>query len=215
MKPEDLEPYSSAVWSADYAAHSARMLADLPFSVEGLRVLDLAGGPGGFTRALVEAGAAEVVWHDIEPAFAGVASERIQSPRVRFEVRDMMDLPYENSSFDAVLLLEALHWAADERILLRRIGALLREGGWLVLSAANFRRALEPTRSLSRRIAHLASPVLASVLGRKPWTTLWVSEWLTRRRLSAAGLWVHSWQRSDAARFEVIARRASQSTLPG
>lgn len=209
MKPEDLEPYCASVWSEEYAAYNRQLIAELPFPVEGMSVLDLAGGPGAFSGALVAAGAAEVVWQDIEPIFARVASDRIQSDRVKFEVRDMMDLPYPDARFDAVFLLEAMHWAAHEGVLLRRLGQLLRTDGWLVITAPNFRRAFERERPLRKILGHLASPVVAAGLGRKPRTTLWVWESLTRRRLLAAGMVVHRWRRLTRARFEVVARKTT------
>ena len=171
-------------------------------------VLDLAAGPGAFTAALLRAGASCVVWHDHEERFLRIAQARIPpQDKVRFVLRDMTHLPYDPSSFDLVVLRDSLHWAQSESTLIRRVRALLRPGGWLVITNHNFRRPLAAVRPRRRAVAHLLSPVLALVLRRKPLPTLYVFEWLTRRRLRRAGLHLSEWRRCAAADFMALAYR--------
>jgi 2-polyprenyl-3-methyl-5-hydroxy-6-metoxy-1,4-benzoquinol methylase len=182
----------------------------LPFDVEGKRILDLAAGPGALTDALVQADVREVVWQDVEPAFEREARARLDGSRVRFEVRDMLELPYDRGSFDAVFILEALHWAHDESLLLRRLADLTARDGWIVITGLNYRRALAKDRSMSpaRRLAHLVVPLVSLVVGRKVATTIWVSERATRRRLERAGFTIVTWRREGGHHFHVIARKS-------
>ncbi|HVE47450.1 MAG TPA: class I SAM-dependent methyltransferase [Acidimicrobiales bacterium] len=209
MKPEDVVRYSREQWSEPRAEALDAEIAGYPFSVREAQVLDLAAGPGAYTAALLRAGAGLVVWHDVDAGFLESAKRALpSSPRVRFEVRDMLDLPYPAGSFDMVALRDALHWASDEARLLRHLAALIRPGGWLVLTNHNFRRPLATVRPRWRAAAHLASPPLAALLGRKPVPTLWVLEGLTRRRLRCAGFEVVEWRRPRPADFEAICRRS-------
>lgn len=209
MKREDLEPYIKAVWSSNYVDEMNNLLESLPFRLDSRRVLDLAAGPGGLTQALLSAGTSEVVWQDVESRFAESALENLSDlSRVRIEVRDMMDLPYENAYFDAIFVLGALHWAHDERTLIRDLRTKVASEGWLVVEGLNMRRALGPDRSLVRRLAHLASPTIALLLRRKIWPTIWVFERLTRARLRRNGFEIVEWRKPAPHSFIAVARRS-------
>lgn len=172
-----------------------------------MRVLDLAAGPGVLTSVLLAAGAASVVWHDVNPQFLEVARRQVKDPEVEFELRDMLDLPYPPASFDAVVLREALYWASDEAQLIARLGELVRPGGWVVIRAFNWRRSIEMVRPWWKAAAHLVTPVIARVLGSKRLPTLWVFERATRARLERAEFDIVEWTRRRRRDFVVVARK--------
>lgn len=207
MKPEDVARYSRAQWGDAVAPALDAEIRDLPFSVAGARVLDLAAGPGAFVAALQRAGAAELVWHDRDPLFLETARSRL-SGSVRFELRDMLDLPYEAGAFDAVFLRDALHWAPDEAVLFEAALRVLAPGGWLVVTNHNYRRVLATVRPRWRAGGHLLSPVLALALRRKLLPTLWVFQRLTRRRARRVGFELVSWEARGRRDFLAVWRRA-------
>ncbi|HUP70233.1 MAG TPA: class I SAM-dependent methyltransferase [Acidimicrobiales bacterium] len=208
MKPEDILRYSADQWAEVRDEQLDAEVARLGFPLVGARVLDLAAGPGAFTAALARAGATEVVWQDADELFLEVATARLRTtPEVRFELRDMLELPYADGAFDVVVLRDALHWAGDERGLLHRIARVIRPGGWLYVTNHNFRRPIVSVRPMWRSVAHLFTPALALALRRKPLPTLFVFEGLTRRRLRATGFEVVDWRRPCPADFEGICRR--------
>jgi SAM-dependent methyltransferase len=213
LKPADAEAYARDSWSPAYRQVLSTEVARYPFPVMGARVLDLGAGPGAMTAVLLRAGAAHVTWQDVDPRFAAAARDRLAGAGdVRFEVRDLLDLPYGAGEFDAVVLRSALHWARDEALVLARVAALLRPGGHLALHAPSWRRAVAAPLPAWRRVAHLVSPPVAAVLRRKPVTTLWVLRSLTLRRLRRAGLEVVAGPVRTGDHFELVARRPATSS---
>src|SRR5262245_1336447 len=97
MIPEArIRAYAEASWAQPPSFDLA-----LP-ALEGAVVLDLAGGPGVYTRALSERGALRVVWHDASTFLCELAREKLSGlAGVEFQVGDMADLSaYTDASFD-------------------------------------------------------------------------------------------------------------------
>ncbi len=114
--------------SADYAARFAgpvgawflavqaratlELLADLP---SGATVLDVGGGHAQLTPALVEA-RYQVTVVGSDAAARARLTPWTADGRVRFEVAELLALPYANGAFDAVLcfrlLPHSVHWQA-------------------------------------------------------------------------------------------------------
>lgn len=207
MKPEDVMRYVERDWSPEVLEELRAEVALLPFDVEGQQVLDLAAGTGSFSSVLLDAGAASVVWHDIDPTFRDVAQERLGDRCERFELRDMLDLPYGDGAFDLIVIREALGWASNESELLHRLSRITRPGGWLVIIAHNWRRPFQMVRPWWKVPVHLVTPHIGLVARSKPLPTLWVFESLTRRRLRSAGFDLIQWKRRRRRDFVVTCRR--------
>lgn len=153
-------------------------------------MLDLAGGPGVYTRALLEAGAARVVWHDASETLRGIAVAKLAAfgSRVEFRIGDMAELSgYAPGTFDGVFFRDALHHARDEGAVLEAIARVLKPGGWLYLCFTTVRRLRAEPRRLSL-LAQLPVAMAGWVLGWKLHTTLFTSRRVVRRRLRACGL---------------------------
>jgi SAM-dependent methyltransferase len=120
----------------------------------GMRVLDAACGPGAVSRMLLEAGAAEVVGIDIEPAMLE-AARRLPFPeggegRLTFEQADLTKLlPFEDAAFDAVWFGDAGFFDAIPELV-----RVLRPGGLLVVKSGGlgFGRSYAWDRALEARI---------------------------------------------------------------
>lgn len=106
----------------------------LPPSLRGLRILDLGCGFGDFARAARAHGAASVVGIDASERMLAEAHARTDDPAITFRQIPIEALAPEDPPFDLVVSSLALHYVADYRGALRRIAALLVEGGHLVFS---------------------------------------------------------------------------------
>ena len=185
MIPEGrIRAYAERSWS-----QAPRFPLALP-PVAGTTVLDLAGGPGVYTRALLEAGAGRVVWHDASETLRQIAISKLTAfgSRVEFRIGDMAELSvYAPGTFDGVFFRDAIHHALDEGAVLAAIARVLKPGGWLYLYFSTVHRLrAEPKRwSL---LAQLPVAMGGWVLGWKLHTTLFTSRRVVRRRLRACGL---------------------------
>ncbi|WP_077598182.1 class I SAM-dependent methyltransferase [Olsenella urininfantis] len=103
--------------------------------VRGRRVLELASGPGLIALNVAEA-TQSMVATDYSEGMVAEARRQAHSDKLRFEVADATDLPYADSSFDVVIIANALHIMPAPERALAEIGRVLTPGGTLV--APNF-----------------------------------------------------------------------------
>ncbi len=118
----------TAMMTAALAAHGAS------------RILDVGCGTGRPALDLARATGAEVVGvsisaHDVELATA-LAEDEGMADRVRFQVADAMDLPFDAGSFDAAWAFESLGHVPDRLRVLSEMARVLRPGGRMALSDA-------------------------------------------------------------------------------
>lgn len=103
--------------------------------VRGKEVLELATGPGALAKRI-----APVTKHmlatDYSEGMIAEAKKGACSNNLRFEVADALSLPYADASFDAVVIVNALHLLPEPERALREMARVLRPDG--VLIAPNF-----------------------------------------------------------------------------
>jgi len=104
---------------------------------DGMRVLDLGCGPGWYTWALSRLGSLELVAIDTD-------SERLRAlaelgTGAELVLADAHRLPFEDASFDRVLMSEVLEHLDDDAAALAEIRRVLRPGGVLALSVPHAR----------------------------------------------------------------------------
>ncbi len=96
--------------------------------------LDCGCADGGYTRALLQAGAASVIGTDVERRRIDAATERWPGLLgLSFIVAAAEQLPFDDETFDGVFLNEVLEHVDDEARTLNEIRRVLRPGGSLVL----------------------------------------------------------------------------------
>jgi SAM-dependent methyltransferase len=100
-------------------------------------VLEVACGAGMGLGWLAQ-GAQSVEAGDLDPANCRLAQATYAGhPKIRVRPIDAMDLPFEDESFDLVLLFEALYYLADVEQFFHHARRVLRPGGKLLLAAVN------------------------------------------------------------------------------
>jgi len=136
-------------------------------------VLDLGCGTGWTSAFLAEAGY-RPTGVDLVPANVRAGRERAERWAIpaRFEVADM-DALHLGRSFDAALVLDALHHSTRQRAVLDGLARHLRPGAWALFG--------EPS------VLHRISPHARRTTRRSGWTERGISLRRLRRDLRAAG----------------------------
>ena len=116
------------------AEHQTRYRFSLPH-VRGCRVLDAGCGVGWGSALLVQAEASEVIGVDLDPEAVEDARRRV--PAATFVVGDLLDLPFEDDSFDVVVCFEAIEHTGDTERTLDQLSRVLRPNGLLFVSSPN------------------------------------------------------------------------------
>ncbi len=166
---------------------------------ERLRVIEFACGSANDYRAFAEAGLApHLDYLGVDLSEKNVANARRRHPEARFEVGDILDLPYADGAFDYVMaadIFEHLSPDAMERAI-DEAARLAGEG--LVLTF--FNTADAPAHEVRRRRAYhwnrLSRPLIQERLRRQGFTAITdvpIARWLKRANLSAHSYNRHAW----------------------
>ena len=139
--PEALRAFEHAGWqraaehyTATFAHATAAFVGDLLDAARvgaGLRVLDLACGPGLLAAA---AAARSAVPSGLDFSSAMVALARAEYPGIRFEEGDAQALPFADSAFDAVVSNFGMHHFPEPITALREAYRVLGPGGRLAFT---------------------------------------------------------------------------------
>ncbi|MGA8026509.1 MAG: methyltransferase domain-containing protein [Bryobacteraceae bacterium] len=105
--------------------------------VRGKEVLEAACGPGVGLGFLARE-AAHVTGGDLHGAHRRSAGEIYRGrSSVRVLQFDAQEMPFPDSSFDVVILFEAIYYLPDVGLFLREVQRVLRPGGVLLISSVN------------------------------------------------------------------------------
>jgi SAM-dependent methyltransferase len=97
------------------------------------RILDLGCATGWLSDQLTEFG--QVVGTDIADESINTARQRF--PNIRFECEDFASSTWARGEFDIVVSLETLSHVPDQRAFVKRIGEVLKPGGFVMLTTQN------------------------------------------------------------------------------
>jgi SAM-dependent methyltransferase len=116
-----------------YERLANQVIASLPRSLDGARVLDLGCGPGHYTEAMRRAGAVVV---PIDADFAELQASG--APVDGAVVADARHLPLRDATLDGVVCSNILEHTGSPATMVGEIERVLRDGGWLWLSWTNW-----------------------------------------------------------------------------
>jgi SAM-dependent methyltransferase len=122
----------------------------------GDRVLDVACGPGNFTRDFADAAdGGLVVGIDASETMLAVAVGDTESANVAYIRGDACELPFRDGSFDAICCFAALHLIEEPMQALDEIVRVLAPGGRVAL-LASCNRGLLPARTTNALVRKLS-----------------------------------------------------------
>lgn len=98
----------------------------------GKEVLEIATGPGLLAKHVAPA-AKRMIATDYSEGMIKEAKKGSCPANLIFEVADAKDLPYEDDSFDVVIIANALHVMPEPEKALKEIDRVLRKGGLLIV----------------------------------------------------------------------------------
>jgi SAM-dependent methyltransferase len=99
-------------------------------------LLETAAGTGIVTAALAERlPESEIVATDLNPAMLEIAAARVGAGRVRFQLADAQDLPFDDESFDAVVCQFGVMFFPDRVRAYREARRVLGPGGRFLFNA--------------------------------------------------------------------------------
>ena len=105
----------------------------MPFSGDGLRILDAGCGPGHYSSVLHERGFRVT---GIDGSEEMLAIARVSSPGVEFTSADLTQrLPLPDAIFDYVVCIEVLRYLPDVTPVLAELARTLRPGGTCLITA--------------------------------------------------------------------------------
>lgn len=101
--------------------------------LEGKSVLDVGCGSGNYTLAFHQKGL-EVEGMDLSPSMLRLAAEK--APQIKWKEGSMLQLPFQNEQFDALLSMNTLHYVRHSLVqVFSEMRRVLKPGGRLVLFA--------------------------------------------------------------------------------
>ena len=139
---ETSETYKNLLAAHDeaYLRHYVELV--IRYAPPRSKILDLGCGNGISARLLNQADF-DVVGTDISPLFLKEA-QNWENPRLRYQVCDVMELPFESESFNVICSNELVEHLPDVKTALTEMMRVVRKGGRIVISGPNLCSPLIP-----------------------------------------------------------------------
>jgi SAM-dependent methyltransferase len=161
----------------EHAAEYARLLdptlaglvermVELADARSGVKLLDLATGPGGIARSAAARGAS-VVGVDVSAPMLAVA--RKLAPEIDFRIADAHALPFSEGAFDVVACGLAVSHFQNPRRALGEVARVLRAGGKLVASSWGAGGAIPSLSKVVGALEDQGAPDKGYTLNEETW----------------------------------------------
>ena len=157
--PEIYDANLGPLLFAPYAHDMAARLQSAPAA----RILETAAGTGRVTRAIAAAmPASQIVATDLHGAMLARASATVDAPNVTWQTADMLALPFDDRSFDAVVCQFGVMFVPDKVAAYREALRVLAPGGRYLFSVWDGLA----TNPLAQTVCEVVSTVLPA--GERP-----------------------------------------------
>ena len=139
---ETSETYKGLLAAHDetYLRHYVELV--IRYAPPSAKILDLGCGNGISARLLNQADF-DVVGTDISPLFLEEA-QAWENPNLRYQVCDVLELPFETETFDVICSNELIEHLPDVETALTEMSRVVRKGGKIILSGPNLCSPLTP-----------------------------------------------------------------------
>ena len=139
---ETSETYKSLLDAHDetYLRHYVELV--IRYAPPRSKILDLGCG-NGISAKLLNQADFDVVGTDISPLFLKGA-RNWENPRLRYEVCDAIELPFDSGTFDVICSNELVEHLPDVETALTEMVRVVRKGGRIVISGPNLCSPLIP-----------------------------------------------------------------------
>lgn len=187
------------------------------------RVLDVGCGRGGTAILLAERYGAHVAGVDLSPEAIAFCRRTHVHPRVRFEVGDSEQLPFDDQAFDAVTNIESSHTYPNLRGFYAEVSRVLAPGGVFLYTDllpvqrwAEVRALLGPLGLSIRDERHITPNVLASCddVAATRVQAFGGSSALIDNFLAAPGSAVYEQMKSGAWEYRIIRAYRTERLVP-
>ena len=151
----------------DYQQERLDQLSEYVGPLQGLRLLDLGAGMGGFAVATALAGA-KVTACEYNPAYCRIIELRAARhglPLPTFNAAGEA-LPFPSGSFDCVVAWDVLEHVRSPVEMLAEIRRVLRPDGWCLLTAINRRAWVDPHYHI-RGLNWLPRPLAEAIIAQR------------------------------------------------
>ena len=115
--------------------HVARYRFALDYAKEA-RVLDAACGVG-YGCFILSTAAREVIGIDKSPEAVEYAKRNFSTPKIKFEVADILSMPFAMESFDLAVAFEIFEHVKDSSKFLNELKRIVKKNGKIILSTPN------------------------------------------------------------------------------
>ena len=132
---EELEKIFKENYKRDKENQDERVEETLKL-VKGEKILDVGCAAGGISKELAKSGCT-VHAIDVLDESIKVAKEFSSSPKITYEVRDILKQPFPEKSFDCITFLETIEHVENPAQFFHEFYKILKDGGHLVVSTPN------------------------------------------------------------------------------
>lgn len=149
-----IAPFYDRLMRSNHQEHWLRLLDVQPGSL----LLD-AGGGTGRASALLGCVSCTVVVVDVS---AGMLRQAAAKPALHAVQAEAEALPFQDASFDRILMVDALHHVADQERTIAQLWRALKPGGRLLVEEPEIRRVQTKLIALAEKLMWMRSHFLSA-----------------------------------------------------